>query len=433
MKASIHHMSSSIPLPKFDLFGVPPTQSVIEKDIVTEHRPITSIDASSFVQFEIVSAADEYIDLEKLFLYMKVRVKKDQAIKDEAFIDVAPVNYLLHSVIKQLDIFIGDKQVTTTSPTYAYKAYIEALLGFPPSAKKSYLTSAGWWGDETITKKQSDPIYTNNGSLDKYGTQDYYGRLHTDLTFQGRNLLGGCKLTIRILFNDPRFYMMSGNYLPELEFLDICLFVHRSKVSQMIVDAHTAALKISTAKYPLTLSKVKAFTITPSMMDVNLDNVHSGQLPKRIFLFFVDNLAYNGDYKKNPFYFEHFNISSLTVHVDGEQFPSKALTPDFSKNNYVRELMSIYESLDMLDGESTVLIDRTYYSMGNVIFGFNFAPDLTIGSAATGYLNPIKFGSLRINVKFATATKKTITALVYCEFDKLLEIDINRNAFIDLF
>ena len=430
----IHEMSSTVPLPKFDLFGVPPTQNVIERDIVTEHRPITTIDPNSFVQFEIYTAADEYLDLEKLFLYIKVKVKEDSKIAtDTDWDDVAPVNYLLHSLIKQLDIFIGDKQITTTSPTYSYKAYIEALFGYTISAKKSHLEAAGWIHDDAERKQMMSPSGLDNDYIESYKTQDLYGRLHTDLTFQGRNLLGGCKIIIRILFNEPKFYLMSLTHEPVLEFLDICLYAHRSKVPQMIVEAHEAALKISTAKYPLTLSKVKPFTISKGLMDANIDNIHSGQLPKRIFIFFVDNLAYIGDYKRNPFWFANFNICSLSVHLDGQQYPPKAFTPDFSKENYMREYMSIFEALDMLDGESTIDINRHTYPDGNVIFGFNFTPDLSIGSGVTGYLNPIRFGSLRLNVRFSKALEQTITAMVYCEFDKLLEIDINRNAFIDLF
>lgn len=432
MKTTIHQMSSAIPLPKFDLFGVPPTQAVIERDIITEHRPITSIDPSSFVQFEIYTAADEYLDLEKLFLYLKVRVKKNDTIKATDWVDIQPACYTLHSIIKQLDIFIGDKQISTTSPTYAYKAYFEALMGYPLSAKGGYLDAAGWLPDEIGSKK--DDVYTEeNAFLTKYGIMDYYGKLHTDLAFQGRNLLGGCKVIIRLLFNDPSFYMISAYHKPEFEFLDICLFAHRSKVPQMIVDAHNEALKISTAKYPLTLAKVKAFTINNGVLDVNLDNIHSGQLPRRIFVGFVDNRAFIGDFKKNPFFFDHFKINSLSVHVDGEQFPPKAYTPNFPKFNYVREFMSLYEALDMTDGDATLGINRTNYWKGNCLFGFNFAPDLSIGSGATGYLNPIRFGSLRLNARFAVALPNTVTCLVYCEFDKLLEIDINRNAFIDLF
>ena len=32
-------------------------------------------------------------------------------------------------MIKQVDVFVGDKQITSNSLTYAYKAYFEAFLG----------------------------------------------------------------------------------------------------------------------------------------------------------------------------------------------------------------------------------------------------------------------------------------------------------------
>ena len=76
MQALLHELTTTVPLPKMDLFGVPPTQTMIERDIVTEHRPIATIDPTSFIQFEIQTAIDEYIDLEKLLLYMKVKLQK---------------------------------------------------------------------------------------------------------------------------------------------------------------------------------------------------------------------------------------------------------------------------------------------------------------------------------------------------------------------
>jgi hypothetical protein len=97
------------------------------------------------------------------------------------------------------------------------------------------------------------------------------------------------------------------------------------------------------------------------------------------------------------------------------------------------EMSSLFEALDMKDGDSNFKINRKNYNNGNTIFGFNFAPDLSSGCGAVGHLNPIKFGSLSLNLKFSTATAAAITALIYCEFDKLMEIDINRNANIDLY
>ncbi len=40
--STLHEMSNVTPHPDFDLFGVPPTQLTIERDIQSEHRPIST-------------------------------------------------------------------------------------------------------------------------------------------------------------------------------------------------------------------------------------------------------------------------------------------------------------------------------------------------------------------------------------------------------
>ncbi len=97
------------------------------------------------------------------------------------------------------------------------------------------------------------------------------------------------------------------------------------------------------------------------------------------------------------------------------------------------EMHSIYAALDMLNGESNFNINRDNYADGNVIFGFNFTPDLTSGADSVGHVNPIRYGTLRLSLRFSPALTSAVTALVYCEFDKILEIDIARRAKIDLF
>ena len=119
--------------------------------------------------------------------------------------------------------------------------------------------------------------------------------------------------------------------------------------------------------------------------------------------------------------------------IDGQQYPSKPYAPDFEKGLCMREMIGLYEALDMLEGESNMKITRTTYHFGKTIFGFNFSPDLTSGSGSVGYVSPVKFGAVRIMLKFKKALERNITLLVYFEFDKIVEIDIKRNAEIDLF
>jgi hypothetical protein len=44
------------------------------------------------------------------------------------------VNNFLHSLFKQVDVFLKEKQVTQATSTYAYRAHLETLLNYGPSA-----------------------------------------------------------------------------------------------------------------------------------------------------------------------------------------------------------------------------------------------------------------------------------------------------------
>ena len=71
---------------------------------------------------------------------MRAKVIKADGSNLDADEKVGAVNNLLHS-FRQVDVFLKEKQVTQATGTYAYKAYLETLLNYGPSAKKSQPTA----------------------------------------------------------------------------------------------------------------------------------------------------------------------------------------------------------------------------------------------------------------------------------------------------
>ena len=57
------------------------------------------------------------------------------------------VNNFLHSLFKQVDVYLKEKQVTQAMGTYSYRSYLETLLNYGPSAKESQLTAALFYKD----------------------------------------------------------------------------------------------------------------------------------------------------------------------------------------------------------------------------------------------------------------------------------------------
>ncbi|GFU59977.1 uncharacterized protein F54H12.2 [Trichonephila clavipes] len=64
-------------------------------------------------------------------------------------------------------------------------------------------------------------------------------------------------------------------------------------------------------------------------------------MPKRLVLACVDNEAFNGNYKKSPFEFNHYYMNFLGVYVDGQPMPHQPLELDFEKDNFIRAYQNL--------------------------------------------------------------------------------------------
>ncbi|XP_025018287.1 uncharacterized protein F54H12.2-like [Tetranychus urticae] len=432
---SIHKLSSEALLPELDIFTVPPTQKSIERSYETQHRPISSITGGNYLEFHIPTSKDEYILMHETYLYVKMQLvmnKNDNTAMTEAdWVWLKPANNLLHSMIKQVELKLGNREVTSSSNTYAYRAYFENLLGYGKSAKDTHLQCCLWNEDAAERRGYFLPA-TNNDKIGESKVVDLYGKLHVDLTFQGKALIGGCDLQLKLILNTTDFAFEYSNAVTlNHKIIDSCLFVHRLRAYPGLVTAHAKALALAPAKYPITRVEVKHIPIPSQSMDAVLDNIIIGQLPRRLFLGCVSNKAFNGSREKDPFRFEHFNISQAICYLNGVQYPSNGYQPDFDKGNYIREYSGLFQAMNMNSTESTIDIKRKEFADGKTIFGFNFAPDLSHGCDLVGHVNPINHGTLRIYLKFAKALAEVIDVVIFCEYDNIIEIDYERNIASD--
>jgi hypothetical protein len=146
--AFIHEGSCECTKSELDLFSIPPTQTSIESGTFVEYRPISSITDGAPIEFDISSSGDDYIDFGNSFVHVKVKIQRSDGGDMEDGDTVGPVNNLLHSLFPQVDISLNGTLITNSTNTYPYRAYIEDLLSYGPSAKKSQLTSALFYKDE---------------------------------------------------------------------------------------------------------------------------------------------------------------------------------------------------------------------------------------------------------------------------------------------
>jgi len=425
-----------------DLFTLPATQYAIQSNLVTEHRPISTVKSDSTITFVITTPKDEYIQLKDLLLRLKLRVKITKLSGDppstSEWTQVSPVNYLLHSLFKQVVLEINGKQITVAPQTYSYKAMFEALIGFSEDARKSHLTGALYNKDATTNPDVIDTTRNAYISPDTKTSPDgkvieLVGKPQLDLSFQEKALMGGLTIKLEFTPNDPKFYLMADTtkIIPSVEFIDASIFVHRSKVSHLIVEAHDTALEKSNAKYPICRNEVKSFTISKDALSANIDNIVTGQIPRRALIALVSNDAFNGNYSKNPFNFKNYKCNFISTHIDGIQYPSIPYTPDFANDLFTREYIGFFEAVNQLSTDSVISLSKDDWAKGKTIYGFNYSPDLANGCVQEGHSSPARRGTMGLQLKFAEGLPETINALIYLEYDNLIQINSDRQVFSD--
>ena len=435
-------------LPEYDLFDLPSIQGSVERDILSIHRPLTTLDSKSIIEYVIPTAEDEFIQLRDTLFYLRfvVTLKKANGTNgdDTDYAALGHTNNLLHSMFKQIDMEINGKKLTVASQTYPYLAFLQTLTGFTTDAEKSYLSSSGW-----VDNDNSESIVTNarktllEDKTELVGTVTHstsprvvelMGKLHFDMAMQGRALLGGATLKITLIPNEPAFYIkyaLNIGCTPHVEFTSALLYIRRSKVSPALLEGLHVALADKTARYPIVRHEIKSYVVPSNTFNAYIPNIINGKLPRRALVAMVDNSAFSGHLREHPFNFKHNNATFIAMNINGIQYPNVAYEPDYSEKKYLREYMGLFEAYNQLTTDATINVTRYQYPKGYNIYAFNFTPDGSEGALKTGYTNPISEGNMSLTIRFKSQLQKTINIIVFMEFDSLVQIDKNLNAFTD--
>ena len=163
---------------------------------------------------------------------------------------VGVVNNFLHSLFKQVDVFLKGKQVTQATGTYAYRAYLETLLNYGPSAKDSQLTAALYYKDTAGKMDIADPTVAgsngNAGLTARYvfsktsGTVEMTGPIFSDIFMSERLLLSYIDLKVILNRSSDKFCLMASEDGADyrVKLTDAYLKIRKVKVNPSISVAH---------------------------------------------------------------------------------------------------------------------------------------------------------------------------------------------------
>ncbi len=264
---------------------------------------------------------------------------------------------------------------------YAYRAFIETELNYQQAQKSSFLESAGYALDAPANHIDDA---TNRGFLTRGGwfgnsvSIQLMGSLHTDLSSQERYMLNNTAFRIELYRNSDQFALLcfadqAENYKIIVE--DVRLWIKRVDLAPQLTLAMEATLLRNMAKYPIRRVQVKAVHLPGNRLDTLTTAVISGQIPCRIIIGLVANLAYHGDYAFSPFNFQHFDCSSIYLMAGGIQYPPVPLEMRYGTNDFKQPYVQLHEVLQFSSYNLSPWINLEEYKNGQCFYGFDLSTD----------------------------------------------------------
>ena len=469
----VHPYSKRCEKSEVDLFSVPPTQLSLEKGRWIDYRPLSSVENPDSAITFLIAGTDEYIDLSKTILYVEGKVTTGDGgeLSGGTQTNVAPVNNFLHSLIKQVDVYLNGIQVTPAMGTYPYRSYIETLLNYDVSAKKSQLSSALYFkdtagqmdesgalpGSKTITYVKDAagnnntkdtvsipvPGTGNQGFAKRHefikGSKTFVlsGPIFSDVFMSDRLLLNMLNLKVVLNRSSNAFCLMDknsdGNKVnPKVKLTDVVLKIRKVKVDQSVSDATELILKQTPALYPIRRVECKALTIPQNLPGVRKDNIFSGIIPKSFVFGLVDANSYSGENNKNPYNFQHFKAKTVTLSVNGEEIPFKQLVLDYTSataKDFIQAYNTLFSGTGKMYANTGLDITREEYAGGYTLYAFDLTPDMC---NSADYFNAVQRGSLSVDITFDGQTEVPINMVCYGDFENITHIDSERNVVYDI-
>ena len=411
------------------LFDQLPVQTDIIKYNIVDYFPVTSISSGGPIEFHIPGNSEEYIDCNDINLSLKIKVTKGAGADIEATDKVGLNNLAISTLFQDVTLTIGETQVEGGQQCYPYKAYFPTVMEFQPQAQKSHMITSGWHKDEggKFNDDGNSGFTQRKAMIHGSKVCELYGPVYLDFTRQSRYLLSRTDLRLKFVPSKPEFalnaFATTSDFQIKIE--SAVLDVKRVTMNPSVINGHESGLTKQNALYPLNHTEIITFTIPKGQKSYIKDRLFPLQAPKLLMIAMLENDAFNGTIKKNPFHFRHFDLNKIALYREGESIPGRPFTPDFTKKHYSRLYKNTMATFQYYNTDDTNGLTYDEFANGYSIYSYDLTATNDISAE---YRQPTNTSNLRLELYFDKDLPETINVLLYAVFDAHIEITKLRDV-----
>ena len=186
-------------------------------------------------------------------------------------------------------------------------------------------------------------------------------------------------------------------------------------------------------RYPTVRSESRTYNIQQNIRHYEINNPFQNRLPNMVVVGLVRSDAFNGSAVRYPFTSKACNLTSIKQIVNGEIYPYEPLVllhdNDSKDMRGYRQFVQATGSLCKSRG-NMVRAEDWGFGKHCTLFVFENAANGCLNSPV---LNPKLSENLRLVLDFGADPGVNLTAIVYGEFENLMEVDSNKTVQYDVY
>ena len=353
---------------------------------------------------------------------------------------IVPVDNVIHTMWKDVEMYLNHVKVSSSNNKYMYKAYLEALLNNSFATKKFQLKSQGFYGDNG-NKDINFHESLNEGMRDRYNRfkngklVEMRSFLSDDVMSVAGSIPNAVHILLRLIPNFDNIRLQtfskdpSKNVYARINLRSIWLMACKREFTNNVITSHDKIMKeISPATYPLRRSEVTVFNAKQGDLRINIENPYSMRVPARVIVGFTSARAYAGDFKLNPLRFQHYNIYSAGFYINNRPACKPPYVMDPKRGLIIDVYNELYSVLGKAGEDKDIGLTPTNYVNGHFLLPFDVSPTT---AADFEYLGLRKEGNCSMEFLFSEPLPEDVAVIIYSIYPYMLSIDHVRNVQVD--
>ena len=412
------------------IFDQPGVLTDVHQNYTVDYYPVSSITSTAPIEFHIPGNAEDYIDVNDIKLYVKLKVTHADGSNIKQADDIVAINNLAISALFQdVSLTLGESQIEGGHMNYPYYGYFNTMTQFSPEVQTNQMLTLGWIRDEAgkFDDKTNEGFKKRQQVLGDSKVVEFMGPLYLDFFNQDRALISQTDMRIKLTPHKPEFILNAFGAKKDfkINFLSVILYVDRLELNPSVINGHAVGLAKQNARYFINHTDLLTYTIPAGQKSYTKDRLFPDIAPKMMIVAMVDNDAYNGDFGKNPFNFQHFNLSKIALYREGRSIPGQPMTPDFTNGNYARSYIQSMNTFHYYNSDQTNGLTPFQWANGYTFYAFDLTADKDI---ATHCLQGNLSRNLRLELTFSKDLPSTINVLIYAVTDSQIQITQLRDV-----